>query len=342
MPKKGGVSGISMATAQDIVRAWNLPHMKRQQDVFEYLGLCTDSGTMSFYRQQAEEMTGIMLKPHENKYNKATRIERANLPEQMEKISVTDHPYGILVFSDAHFEGEETVAFKIMLKVLRDLIKTKEIKCIIANGDMMDLKVLSTFAKLTLELEPASRTVQQEILDSQKQLNKLQKVINSSKSPIMQLATFGNHEERLAKWISRFGRQFEDFEGFRMDVLFPDWQWSYSFLLDDTVVVKHNMRSGIHAGYQNSWRAGINIITGHTHQLNTRSFATYSATNIAVQTGHLSEQYHPYLKENIANDWQNGFAVVMVDPTTKTIHPELVYVNNHDRSAFFRGKKYSA
>ena len=48
------MSSISLATAHDIVRAWNLPGMKKQKDVFEYLGLSTDSGTMSFYRQQAE------------------------------------------------------------------------------------------------------------------------------------------------------------------------------------------------------------------------------------------------------------------------------------------------
>jgi len=35
-------SSISLATAHDIVRAWNLPGMKKQKDVFEYLGLSTD------------------------------------------------------------------------------------------------------------------------------------------------------------------------------------------------------------------------------------------------------------------------------------------------------------
>ena len=73
-------SSISLATAHDIVRAWNLPNMKKQKDVFEYLGLSTDSGTMSFYRQQAEELTGIQLLPHNNNRNVVVRSERANLP----------------------------------------------------------------------------------------------------------------------------------------------------------------------------------------------------------------------------------------------------------------------
>ena len=71
MPSKDR-SSISKATAHDIVRAWNLPNMTCQKDVFEYLGLSTDSGSMTFYRQQAEEMTGIRLLPHNNKYNKVT------------------------------------------------------------------------------------------------------------------------------------------------------------------------------------------------------------------------------------------------------------------------------
>ena len=73
-------SSISLAFAHDIVRAWNLPNMKSQKDVFTYLGKTTDSGTMSFYRQQAEEMTGIQLLPHNNKSNYVVRTERANLP----------------------------------------------------------------------------------------------------------------------------------------------------------------------------------------------------------------------------------------------------------------------
>jgi hypothetical protein len=50
--------------------------MKKQKDVFEYLGLSTDSGTMSFYRQQAEELTGIKLMPHNNNRNVDVRSER--------------------------------------------------------------------------------------------------------------------------------------------------------------------------------------------------------------------------------------------------------------------------
>ena len=62
-------SSISLQFAHDIVRAWFLPNMNSQRDVFKYLGRNTDSGTMTFYRKQAEEMTGITLPPHNNKYN---------------------------------------------------------------------------------------------------------------------------------------------------------------------------------------------------------------------------------------------------------------------------------
>jgi len=334
-------STISMQFAQDIVRAWNLPQMKCQKDVFQYLGKATDSGTMSFYRKQAEEMTGIQLVPHDNKHNQVTRIERQNLPPLTIHISINnDTPYAMLVFSDAHFEGHETASYQIMLKVLKDLVKTRQLKCVVANGDIMDLSILSTFAKYTLDIRPKERTVQQEILDSQGQLNKIQKIINGAKYPIKQLATFGNHETRLSKFVSMWGRQFEDFEGFKMQNLFPDWDWAMSHLVDDTVMIKHRMRGGIHTAYQNAMRSGLNLITGHTHQLNQRTFNTYTTSSMAVQTGHLSESYHPYLEDNIANDWNNGFAVIMIDPVEKTIHPELVQVNNLFRTAYFRGKKY--
>ena len=340
MPSKDR-SSISMQFAQDIVRAWHLPNMKCQKDVFTYLGKITDSSTMSFYRQQAEEMTGIELKPHNNKYNEITRIQRQNLPPLTSHISVSsDVPYAMLVFSDAHFEGHETASYKIMLEVLKDLVKSRQLKCVVANGDIMDLSILSTFAKFTLDIRPAERTVQQEILDSQKQLNKIQKIINSSKYPVKQIATFGNHEMRLSKFESMWGKQFEDFEGFKMQNLFPDWEWAMSHLVDDTVMIKHRMRGGIHTAYQNSMRSGMNIVTGHTHQLNQRTFNTYTTSSMSVQTGHLSEDYHPYLEDNVANDWNNGFAVIMIDPVEKTIHPELVQVNNLFRTAYFRGKKY--
>ena len=335
-------SSISLQFAHDIVRAWFLPNMNSQRDVFKYLGRNTDSGTMTFYRKQAEEMTGITLPPHNNKYNEVTRIERNNLPPLINRISINnDIPYSVLIFSDAHFEGHETPSFLMMIQILNDLVKTRQLKCVIANGDIMDLAILSTFAKYTLEIEPQQRTVQQEILDSQAQLNKIQAIINKSKYPIKQLATFGNHETRLSKFVSQMGRQFEDFEGFKMQNLFPDWEWAMSHILDDTVIVKHKFIGGIHTGYQNSMRAGMNIITGHTHQLAIRSFNTYSNSAMSIQTGHLSQQYHPYLQDNVANDWNNGFAVVTIDPKEKTIHPELVHCSHHFRTTYFRGKKYS-
>tara|TARA_R100000655_G_scaffold40580_2_gene76317 strand:- start:13353 stop:14378 length:1026 start_codon:yes stop_codon:yes gene_type:complete len=333
-------SSISLNTAHQIVRAWHLPQMTCQKDVFEYLGMSTDSGTMTFYRQQAEELTGKTLLPHKNKYNYVTRTERANLPPQTNIISVSKHPYCMVVFSDAHFEGDETISYKILLKVLKDLTFNRELKCLVANGDIMDLSILSTFAKYHTEIRPEERTVQQEILDSQKQLNKIQKIVNGAKYPIVQLATFGNHETRISKSAMAWGRAFKDFESFKIQNIFPDWSWSMSHLLDDTVMLKHRMRGGIHTAYQNSMRAGLHVVTGHTHQLNYRTFNTYTSSAMAIQTGHLSEAYHPYLEDNIANDWNNGFVVITVDPKEKTVHPEFVQVSNIHRSAYFRGKRY--
>ena len=63
----------------------------------------------------------------------------------------------------------------------------------------MDMSILSSFAKFHTEIRPKDRTVQQEILDSQKQINKIQKVINNAKYPIKKIATFGNHETRISK-----------------------------------------------------------------------------------------------------------------------------------------------
>ena len=340
MPKKGR-SSISMQFAQDIVRAWNLPNMNSQKDVFEYLGKQTDSGTMSFYRSEAEEMTGVELPAHNNKYNVISRLERQNLPPLTNVVKVSDETYTMVVFSDAHFEGYETPSYKILLKVMKDLTKTKELKCVIANGDMLDLAILSTFAKYTLDIEPKMRTVQQEIDDSQQQLNNIQKIINQAKYPITQFATFGNHETRLSKFVSRWGNQFEDFKAFDMSFIFPHWTWGMSFVIDDTLIVKHSMRGGIHSTYHNAYRSGMNMVTGHTHQLNARTWADYNGTTLAIATGHLSSPYHNYQHENVANDWHNGFAVITVDPRTRIISPELIYVNNHHRCAYFRGKKYS-
>jgi len=193
-------SSISLATAHDIVRAWNLPGMKKQKDVFEYLGLSTDSGTMTFYRQQAEELTGVRLAPHsDGNCNEIIRIERANLPPLTNHVKITNTPYCMLVFSDAHFEGHETVSFKIMCEVLKDLLKTRQLKLVVANGDIMDLSILSSFAKFHTEIRPKERTVQKEIYDSQAQINKIQKIIDKAKYPVKQIATFGNHETRLSK-----------------------------------------------------------------------------------------------------------------------------------------------
>jgi len=102
--------------------------------------------------------------------------------------------------------------------------------------------------------------------------------------------------------------------------------------------VKHRFNGGIHAAYQNTLKAGTNIVTGHTHYLEVKPWGDYRGRRYGVQTGTLAEPDSPAFSycEDAPTAWCSGFAVLTYDKYGNLLPPELLEVI--DGVAVFRGK----
>jgi hypothetical protein len=59
--------------------------------------------------------------------------------------------------------------------------------------------------------------------------------------------TLGNHDARFSTRLATVAPEFQGVEGFRLEDHFPDWQHVVSCMLNDSVMVKHRWKGGIHA-----------------------------------------------------------------------------------------------
>lgn len=314
---------ISYELANKIASVWN--KSSSLSDAMEKAGVKgKDKRTHNKLRRSTEELLGITLPTHNPKY---LPVEYSNLPRTSFKHS-SENPYTLVIFSDAHFwPGENTPAFTVLCKVI-DEIKPE---FIIDNGDSFDGATISRHDPNMWETKP---TLRQE-LDCVRQ--NLEEISASSKKSVL-LRTMGNHDYRFEALLAKRVPELKDMPYTTISELFPGWEHRISHIFNGHTIVKHRWHSGIHAGFNNVLKAGINIVTGHTHVLEARAFRDYRGVRYGIQTGTLADPYGPqfeYCEDNPRN-WQQGFAVLQIFPDH--IIPELVEIRNG--YGFFRGKSY--
>src|SRR5690606_32663699 len=124
--------------------------------------------------------------------------------------------------------------------------------------------------------------------------------------------------------------------GFHLKDHFAEWAPCWAAWINDECVVKHRLRSGIHATHNNTVNSGVSIVTGHLHQLKVTPFSDYRGRRYGVDTGTLADpggpQFIDYTEAGPVN-WASGFAV-LTWRDGKLLPPELVETIDEDRVAF--------
>ena len=134
--------------------------------------------------------------------------------------------------------------------------------------------------------------------------------------------------------------EFNGVSGFSLHDRFPLWTPCWSTWINDTVVVKHTFRAGIHGGYNSTLHSGKTTVTGHTHQLDVRALADYNGTRWGIQTGCLADPYGPqfdYTQDN-PRSHNSGFAVLTFI-NGRLAWPEVVRVVENGLVEF-RGREW--
>lgn len=143
------------------------------------------------------------------------------------------------------------------------------------------------------------------------------------------------YETRLATVAPEYARV----NGVHLRDSFPDWQPCWLVVINDSVVIKHRFRGGIHATHNNVLWSGKSIFTGHLHSLKVTPLSDYNGTRWGGDCGTLADPYGPqfadYTELNPVN-WRSGF-IVLTFVNGRLMWPEIVHVIS-DGQVEFRGE----
>ena len=235
----------------------------------------------------------------------------------------------IIVFSDAHYwPGDPSVAHRALVKFCHDFKPT----AVICNGDAIDGSSISRHPPINWEDCPS---VKEELDVCQERLGE----ISEAASGATRIWCLGNHDGRFSTRLAQVAPEFRDVHGTHLKDHFPNWEPTWSVMINDKVVVKHRFKGGVHAAHNNTASAGLSMITGHLHSAKVTPYTDYTGTRYGVDTGCLADPYHPafqgYLEDNPRN-WRSGFCVLTFRKSA-LLMPELVSVWD-ENTVQFRGE----
>lgn len=208
-----------------------------------------------------------------------------------------------VIFSDAHYwPGIVTTIHRALVR----FIDEKQPKAVIANGDIVDAATISRHPSIGWETNP---TMSEELDAGKARMGEIKAAARKAATPW----TLGNHDMRYESRLAQVGPEFAHIEGMHLKDHFPEWAPCWSVEINDDVMVKHRLKGGTHAAYNNAVKSGKTIVTGHLHSPKVSPVTDYRGTRWGVDCGTLMEapwvQAHNYL-EDAPVDWRSAFAVL--------------------------------
>lgn len=284
----------------------------------------------------AAKMLRVPWSTLKNRYDRAKQFEQEPEiePEEYEGRLTREVVNGtVLIGSDAHYwPGIVSTAHRAFVRACREL----KPQLVIMNGDILDGATISRHPPIGWEDRPS---VAQEIETCQERLEEIRLASES----VEHLWPLGNHDARLSTRLATVAPEFAKVHGTKLRDHFPEWEPCWSVWINNSVVVKHRARSGIHAPHNNTVNAGMSIVTGHLHSLRVSPWTDYRGSRFGIDCGTLATVYGPqfsnYTEDGFRN-WRAGFAVLTFHEG-ELLWPELCHVRDEASGTVeFRGKVY--
>lgn len=241
----------------------------------------------------------------------------------------------VLVGSDAHiWPGPPTIAMHAFERAI-EWFRTRGLRAVVLNGDSLDGARISRYPSIGWEHKP---TLAEELAAVQAQKRRLRQLGGDH---IEYVWPRGNHDQRFESAVANRLPEFAHIDGVHLRDHFPDWKCCWNLVINNELVIRHRMKGGIHATYNNTLHAGKSICTGHLHALRVTPFTDYNGTRWGIDCGTLATPYGPqfihYTEAGPVN-WRSGF-VVFTFRRGALLQPELVLVRD-ESSWEFRGRVY--
>jgi hypothetical protein len=271
-----------------------------------------------------ENRTGVPLRGRAQARVVISRDTRPN------PIDLTDGV--IIVGSDAHYwPGDVSTAHRAMVKLIKQLGP----QIVVMNGDEFDGASVSRHGRIGWEQRPS---VAQEISALQ---DRMQEIARAAGSKCHLLGSYGNHTSRWDTLLSARVPEVEGVPGMKFDDLLPRWNYAWAWMVNGHTLIKHRIKGGIHATWNNTAEAQVSTVTGHLHNLRITPRTTMSPLNdgslYGVDCGMLADPWGPQFQyvEQGPRNWRAGFAVLTFADGL-LMPPEVCQVVA-DGVAWFRG-----
>jgi hypothetical protein len=226
----------------------------------------------------------------------------------------------VLVGSDGHYwPGPASTAHRAFVKFCKDYKPA----IVVMNGDAFDGSRISRHPSIMWENKP---TVIEEIEAVQVRLHEIE--LAAPKSRLMW--PLGNHDARFETRLSTTVPDYAKVHGFHLkDHVGPRWEPCWSVWINESVVIKHRYKGGIHATHNNTVTSGKTMVTGHLHSLKVTPYSDYAKRpRWGVDCGCLAEPYGPQFQdytEDAPRNHRSGF-IVLTFRNGELLWPEIVHV----------------
>lgn len=242
------------------------------------------------------------------------------LPENNENTKIWTYPKCLKIYapktkwiigSDLHaWDANPTKIYNAFCVIAKKL----KVDGIILNGDIIDGARISRHA---IPLRSKSPKIAQEI-DATKTLLKM---LPNTKYKCW---TIGNHDIRIDNYVAANASELDNYI-ISLQEHFPNWEMSYAVEINGNTEIRHRYRSGIHAAWNNTLHSGINILTGHTHQLSLTAQRDRRGSRYGIETGMLGDPDGPQFEytEGAPSRAQQGFVVISFDEDGQLLPPEI-------------------
>nr|WP_087475456.1 hypothetical protein [Nitrospira cf. moscoviensis SBR1015] len=267
----------------------------------------------------------------EKKLGRTLTAPSFHAPEHEGRIHRTVKDGVILIGSDAHYwPGIISTAHRAFVRACKEF----KPRIVVMNGDVLDGASISRHPPIGWESRPS---LIQEIETCQERLEEIRRASEGADH----IWPLGNHDGRFSQRLAMQAPEYARVNGTKLRDHFPEWEPCWSVWLNESVVVKHRGRGGIHAPHNNTVNAGLSIVTGHLHSLKVTPWTDYTGSRWGVDTGTLAQVYGPqfnsYMEDGFRS-WRSGFAVLTFHEG-ELLWPELVHVRDEERGIVeFRGK----
>jgi hypothetical protein len=236
----------------------------------------------------------------------------------------------VIAGSDAHYWPDRiSTAHRAFVKFCKEM----KPKAVVLNGDMFDGASVSRHPPIGWENCP---TVVQEIETTQDRLDEIAKASGKAHK----FWPLGNHDARFSMRLAASAPEYAQVKGFALQDHFPLWAPCWSVWINNSLVIKHRYKGGIHAPWNNTVMAGMSIATGHLHSSKVTPFTDYNGDRWGVDLGTMADPFGPqfeYQEDNPRNH-RSGFGVFTFWKG-RLLWPELVSVMDEGQVQF-RGQVF--